>query len=330
MLKRFAMFLRSSIKLIVLIVASIILITAAITIFYKPTYEVSLNGELIGYTSDKSNLQERINKYVESGNGDDVVFAQIDSMPKYKLCLLKKDVQTNDDEIYTKVTSNGTEYYRFYAITDNKEEKYYVSTFKEAEDIVKKLKDKDSANKNDIGILEKYDKTKKELTDVDTCVSKLYEKVIPKKVYVASKRVSAVPSGGSSAYVNIGVTLQKPLTGGIITSRFGSRESIRSSPHRGMDIAASYGAPIKAAAGGTVTLSGWNGSYGYCIKISHGNGTETVYGHCSKLIAKVGQKVSQGQVIAKVGSTGNSTGNHLHFEIQLNGQCVNPQKYLYK
>ena len=304
MLKRFAMFLRSSIKLIVLIVASIILITAAITIFYKPTYEVSLNGELIGYTSDKSNLQERINKYVESGNGDDVVFAQIDSMPKYKLCLLKKDVQTNDDEIYTKVTSNGTEYYRFYAITDNKEEKYYVSTFKEAEDIVKKLKDKDSANKNDIGILEKYDKTKKELTDVDTCVSKLYEKVIPKKVYVASKRVSAVPSGGSSAYVNIGVTLQKPLTGGIITSRFGSRESIRSSPHRGMDIAASYGAPIKAAAGGTVTLSGWNGSYGYCIKISHGNGTETVYGHCSKLIAKVGQKVSQGQVIAKVGSTG--------------------------
>ena len=266
MLKRFAMFLRSSIKLIVLIVASIILITAAITIFYKPTYEVSLNGALIGYTSDKSNLQERINKYVESGNGDDVVFAQIDSMPKYKLCLLKKDVQTNDDEIYTKVTSNGTEYYRFYAITDNKEEKYYVSTFKEAEDIVKKLKDKDSANKNDIGILEKYDKTKKELTDVDTCVSKLYEKVIPKKVYVASKRVSAVPSGGSSAYVNIGVTLQKPLTGGIITSRFGSRESIRSSPHRGMDIAASYGAPIKAAAGGTVTLSGWNGSYGYCIK----------------------------------------------------------------
>ena len=329
MLKRFAMFLMSSIKLIVLIVASIILITAAITIFYKPTYEVSLNGELIGYTSDKSNLQERINKYVESGNGDDVVFAQIDSMPKYKLCLLKKDVQTNDDEIYTKVTSNGTEYYRFYAITDNKEEKYYVSTFKEAEDIVKKLKDKDSANKNDIGILEKYDKTKKELTDVDTCVSKLYEKVIPKKVYVASKRVSAVPSGGSSAYVNIGVTLQKPLTGGIITSRFGSRESIRSSPHRGMDIAASYGAPIKAAAGGTVTLSGWNGSYGYCIKISHGNGTETVYGHCSKLIAKVGQKVSQGQVIAKVGSTGNSTGNHLHFEVRKNGVLYNPQNYVY-
>ena len=329
MIKRFAMFLRSSIKLIVLIIASIILITAAITIFYNPTYEVSLNGELIGYTSDKSQLQERINKYVESGNGDDVVFAQIDSMPQYKLCLLKKDIQTNDDEIYEKVTSNGTEYYRFYAITDNKEEKYYVSTFKEAEEIVETLKDKNSANKEDIGILEKYDKTKKEFTDVDTCVSKLYEKVVPKVTYVASRAVSAVPSGGSAAYVNIGVTLQKPLTGGVITSRFGSRESIRSSPHRGMDIAAPYGTSIKAAAAGTVTLSGWNGTYGYCIKISHGNGTETLYGHCSKLLVSVGQKVSAGQVIAKVGSTGNSTGNHLHFEVRKNGVLYNPQNYVY-
>ena len=155
MIKRVAMFLRSSIKLVVLIIASIILITAAITIFYKPTYEVTLNGELIGYTSDKAKLQERINTYVEEGDGEDVVFAQIDSMPEYKLCLLKKDIETNDDEIYSKVTSNGTEYYRFYAITDDKEEKYYVSTFQEAEDVVEQLKEKNSANKEDIGILEK-------------------------------------------------------------------------------------------------------------------------------------------------------------------------------
>ena len=288
MIKRVAMFLRSSIKLVVLIIASIILITAAITIFYKPTYEVTLNGELIGYTSDKAKLQERINTYVEEGDGEDVVFAQIDSMPEYKLCLLKKDIETNDDEIYSKVTSNGTEYYRFYAITDDKEEKYYVSTFQEAEDVVEQLKEKNSANKEDIGILEKYDKEKKEFADVETCVSKLYEKVVPKVTYVAS-----TASSGTRSYakVNLGVTLTEPLSG-IITSRFGSRESIRSTPHRGMDIAASYGSPIKAAAGGTVTMSGWNGSYGYCIKISHGNGVETLYGHCSSLIAKVGQTVS--------------------------------------
>lgn len=325
MIKCVAMFLRSSIKLVVLIIASIILITAAITIFYKPTYEVTLNGELIGYTSDKAKLQERINTYVEEGDGEDVVFAQIDSMPEYKLCLLKKDIETNDDEIYSKVTSNGTEYYRFYAITDDKEEKYYVSTFQEAEDVVEQLKEKNSANKEDIGILEKYDKEKKEFADVETCVSKLYEKVVPKVTYVAS-----TTSSGTRSYakVNLGVTLTEPLSG-IITSRFGSRESIRSTPHRGMDIAASYGSPIKAAAGGTVTMSGWNGSYGYCIKISHGNGVETLYGHCSSLIAKVGQTVSQGQVIAKVGSTGNSTGNHLHFEVRVNGVLYNPQNYVY-
>ena len=180
MIKRFAMFLRSSIKLIVLIIASIILITAAITIFYKPTYEVSLNGELIGYTSDKSQLQERINKYVESGNGDDVVFAQIDSMPQYKLCLLKKDIQTNDDEIYEKVTSNGTEYYRFYAITDNKEEKYYVATADEAQSVIDKLKEKKSNNKDDLGFIQKYE------TEVGTerkimklIDSRIYDKLSP-------------------------------------------------------------------------------------------------------------------------------------------------------
>ena len=85
----------------------------------------------------------------------------------------------------------------------------------------------------------------------------------------------------------------------------------------------------KAAAAGTVTLSGWNGTYGYCIKISHGNGTETLYGHCSKLLVGVGQKVSAGQVIAKVGSTGNSTGNHLHFEVRKNGITYDPQYYTY-
>lgn len=325
MIKCIAMFLRSSIKLIVLIIASIILITAAITIFYKPTYEVTLNGELIGYTSDKAKLQERINTYVEEGDGEDVVFAQIDSMPEYKLCLLKKDVETNDDEIYSKVTSNGTEYYRFYAITDDKEEKYYVSTFQEAEDVVEQLKEKNSANKEDIGILEKYDKEKKEFTSVETCVSKLYEKVVPKVTYVAS---TASSGARSYAKVNLGVSLTEPLSG-IITSRFGSRESIRSTPHRGMDIAAAYGTSIKAAAGGTVTLSGWNGSYGYCVKISHGNGVETLYGHCSSLNVSVGQTVSQGQVIAKVGSTGNSTGNHLHFEVRVNGVLYNPQNYVY-
>lgn len=98
----------------------------------------------------------------------------------------------------------------------------------------------------------------------------------------------------------------------------------------GMDIAASNGTDIKAAADGTITYSGWMGGYGNLVIISHGNGIQTYYGHCSKLYASVGETVKAGDVIAAVGSTGNSTGNHLHFEIRKNGTQINPQIYLYK
>jgi len=324
------MFFRTSIKFIVLTIISIFLITGAVAFFYKPTYAVSLNGEIIGYTENKSQLQNRINKYMDGEKEDGVVFRQIDSVPDYTLCLLKKDITTNDDEIYAKVTENGTQYYKYYAITDEKKEKYYVETFKEAEEVIKKLKEKNSVNKNDLGIIEKYDTKTKKFTSVEQCISKLYEKPKPKVTYVAksSSISSGYVSGYSNKKVNIGITLIRPVSG-VITSRFGNRESIRSYAHRGLDIAAPTGTPIKAAAAGTVTSSGYNSSYGYMIIISHGNGVETVYGHCSKLLVSKGQKVTQGQLIGKVGSTGNSTGPHLHLEVRVNGALQNPQNYVY-
>ena len=147
-----------------------------------------------------------------------------------------------------------------------------------------------------------------------------------KRVLGAS--ASNYSTGSSSGKVSLGISLINPVSG-IITSRYGSRESIRSSAHGGLDIATSTGTPIKAAAAGTVNYAGYNGSYGYMIKISHGNGVETVYAHCSQLIASQGQAVSQGQVIAKVRSTENSTGPHLHFEVRVNGVLQNPQNYVY-
>ena len=299
----------------------------AVAIFYKPTYAVSLNGELIGYTENKSELQVKINQYMEGESEEGIAFAQIDSVPEYTLCLLKKDITPNDDEIYTKVTENGTQYYKYYAITDDETEKVYVSSFDEAEKVIEQLKKKNSANKSDIGIIEKYDTEAKDFTSVDKCVSKLYEAPKPKVVYTASTS-SGYVSGMSSAKVDIGISLIRPMSG-LITSRFGSRESIRSSGHRGLDIAAPTGTTIKAAAGGTVTTSGYSGSYGNMIIISHGNGVQTVYGHCSQLLISAGKTVSQGQVIAKVGSTGNSTGPHLHLEVRVNGVLQNPQNYVY-
>ena len=118
---------------------------------------------------------------------------------------------------------------------------------------------------------------------------------------------------------------------GRITSYFGGRKSpggIGSTNHKGIDIAAPKGTPVYAADGGTVTYAGWMSGYGYLVRINHGNGYETYYGHNSSLTVSVGQHVYKGQQIARVGSTGNSTGNHCHFEVRYNGVAKNPLNYL--
>ncbi len=98
--------------------------------------------------------------------------------------------------------------------------------------------------------------------------------------------------------------------------------------HTGMDIGAPMGAKIVAADSGTVIFSGWMGAYGQAIIIDHGKGLSTLYGHQSSLLVSTGQSVSKGQTIGKVGSTGWSTGAHLHFEVRINGQYTDPRKYV--
>ncbi len=116
-----------------------------------------------------------------------------------------------------------------------------------------------------------------------------------------------------------------------ITSQFGGRSSPTegaSTNHKGVDIGASSGSDILAAASGTVTISTYSVSAGNYIMIDHGGGISTVYMHCSSLLVSAGEKVTQGQVIAKVGSTGYSTGPHLHFGIRADGAYVNPLQYV--
>ena len=119
-----------------------------------------------------------------------------------------------------------------------------------------------------------------------------------------------------------------------VTSEFGNRVDPitgKRKGHGGMDLAVPTGTPIRAALGGTVTVSKYNaGGYGYYVMIDHGNGLATLYGHCSKLLAKVGQTVEAGDIIALSGSTGRSTGPHLHFEVRVNGERTNPRAYLPK
>ena len=117
----------------------------------------------------------------------------------------------------------------------------------------------------------------------------------------------------------------------VVTSEFGNRRDPFTGErrgHSGMDLAVPTGTSVRASCGGTVVSAGWMGSYGYCVTLSHPDGRQTRYAHLSKILVSPGQKVDQNQTIARSGSTGRSTGPHVHFEIIIGGQRVNPLQYL--
>ena len=304
-----------------MLLISVAIIGFIVFVVYKPMYSVTLNGEFIGYTDDKSKLQKKIHNYKNSGDNKSIAFVEIENLPEYKLCLLQKGLSSNDDEIFDKVISSGVPYYKYYAILENGVEKCYVSTYEEAETVKQKLIDEKSKNKNDISYILKYGTELKEFTGVDAAYSMLYEKA---KVTRPNKVVTTKTIDQNNGPLGIG--LIEPVRG-VISSRFGRRSR---GYHTGLDIATSAGTPIKAAAAGVVTHAGWKGSYGKLVVIKHNDSVQTYYAHCSKIYVNVGDQVSQGQVISAIGSTGNSTGPHLHLEIRVNGAARNPQSYLYQ
>jgi murein DD-endopeptidase MepM/ murein hydrolase activator NlpD len=128
------------------------------------------------------------------------------------------------------------------------------------------------------------------------------------------------------------VPYRKPVIGEVeFTSGFGVRSDPflgRPAMHTGLDFRASTGDPVRVTANGKVVNAGWAGGYGRMVEVDHGNGLSTRYGHLSEINVKVGEYVKIGQVIGAVGSTGRSTGPHLHYETRIDGEAVDPQKFL--
>lgn len=158
--------------------------------------------------------------------------------------------------------------------------------------------------------------------------------VNPNQLRVGQKLVIPAIGGGTDNRTVVGQarTLEQRLSlswpvDGRITSQFGPRWGRM---HYGIDIAAPTGTPVAAAAPGKVTYADWAGSYGMLVTIDHGNGVETRYAHNSRILVKVGDEVQRGQRIALVGSTGNSTGPHVHFEVLVDGENRNPLDWLPK
>ena len=334
-MKNLLVHLRKSIKLIALLVIAFLLIFIIMYILFKPMYAVKLNGEIIGYTDTKKQLQEEIDDYMKSGDGESIAFVEVDTLPEYEICYSKKDIKTNEEEVVDTVIATGTPYYKNYAILVSGEEKLYVQTYEEAEKVIADLKAKNSTNVDSVTYVAKYSSDKLENTAVDVAVNSLYVAPAPVVTPAPTTKTTKTTSTGtvntsqkvSFANASLGIPLTRPVSG-TITSRFGRRSR---GMHTGLDIATSAGTPIKAAAAGTVTYAGRKGSYGNLVDVNHVNGVQTYYAHGldGSICVSAGQSVSQGQQIMKVGSTGNSTGPHLHLEVRVNGICHNPQNYLY-
>lgn len=215
--------------------------------------------------------------------------------------------------------------YKYYEVTFDNNVVDLVNTQEEAEELINKVKE-DKGEGIDLAIIEKYTNNEEEVKTNNVEVAKenvelaFDEKVKEKE---EEERINAMPD------VN-GIKIACQPIIGTITSRYGVSSRLRRSTHTGLDIAASTGTPIQVVADGVVTGASRDGAYGNLVKVSHGNNVETWYAHTSKMYVQVGQIVSAGETIATVGSTGNSTGPHLHLEIRINGVHVNPQNYLYK
>ncbi|MGQ9456432.1 MAG: murein hydrolase activator EnvC family protein [Armatimonadota bacterium] len=160
----------------------------------------------------------------------------------------------------------------------------------------------------------------------------LYERALDellaqsRKIEEEIRRIQSTPAGRARYARTFRGGLALPVYGRI-TSGFGYRVHPVTGVyklHTGVDIACSSGTPIRAAEDGVVIIAGWQGAYGYTVVIDHGGGISTLYGHCSRILVGVGQMVRKGQVIARVGSTGFSTGPHCHFEKRVDGRPVNP------
>lgn len=295
-----------------LVAIALFIIMAVIFIKFNLVCEVTVNGEKLGYISNKEKFEQSIRDMINQEENNNL-YITMANMPEYRLTFIDKTEQTKDEEILAKIEESSE---KLYAVTAEKEkETVEKSTIKTAK--ADSIKQKDNK-----------EKTSKKVTTRGSSSKTTTSKTTLNKAKSSSSTSSKKTTTKVASLNGVKLTV-KPVSG-VITSRFGSRESIRSSGHSGLDIGAPKGTKIKAAASGTVIFAGYSGGYGNVVKISHGSGIKTYYAHCSKLYVKKGEQVSAGDAIAAVGSTGNSTGNHLHFEVVKNGTSLNPQNYLYK
>lgn len=304
-------------RLFILIALSVGFILSFIFLIYEPYYEVTLNGEFVGYYKNYEDFQHHCEEVSQQTfyNNDLEIKKYCTIEPTFKKVLIKEKHIKNFNNC-TLIAKQCEEEYILYSIKVNNEIKFYTKTNEKAEELVNEIK-KQVKESTEIIIEKIYTK--------DINLLNTEEHVAQTKQEVIERNLKTTYRGGGERVNNPNSKYIWPTTQRNITSYFGARWGRN---HNGIDVGIPLNTKIFSIDDGTVIYSGWNGGYGYQVKIQHNNGIITTYAHCNKLLVSKGQKVTQGEVIARSGSTGNSTGPHLHFEFILNGSFKNPLNYL--
>ena len=308
-------------KLVTIIISGFLIILAMIIIKYKPVYKVTVAGEKLGYINNLNQFKEVVENEIINQEGKNIANVSFVNEPEYELTLLARANTVNNQEVIEQLKNDTVIIYKYYEVALNNETKAYVDTIEDATKIVNEIKEEFNGNDLELNlqINEKYTENKEEIYTDSIEIAENTVETAAKEIKEKSEAIAIINN----------VKLSYLPVSGRISSRYGERSSLRRSTHTGLDIACESGTDIKVVSSGTITFSGRAGAYGNLIKVDHGQGVETWYGHCSKLYAKEGDTVNAGDVIAAVGSTGNSTGPHLHFEIRIDSKTVNPQNYVY-
>ena len=308
---------------------------------FKFVYMVEMGGVELGLVNDKDKFEKDVKDTLENLE-EPVVSAKLQENPKYSLRLVDKDdIDVDDNYVFAKVEEKIEKTYRYYNIKEDDKLLAKVSTKEEKDNLLKELEE--AKQVKDLKVEEEktkeyyiisYEEAKQlASTNVDNIENEKKNKLEKEKIEKRNTNivknirrggtVSASSSSNASAMLG-SLSFRRPLNSSRVSAGY-----LGYPGHRGIDFPSPQGTPVMAAESGTVTTVMYsNKSYGNRVIIDHGNGISTLYGHNSTIGVSLGQKVSKGQTIAGVGSTGNSTGNHVHFEIRINGKPINPTSYV--
>ena len=308
--KRLHVIILGSISLVLILVAVAVTILNA----YKPMFRVTVGKQFIGYFESRQNFDEVYQTLAnEKLNVDENAKIYLDENPKFEKNFVK--VSTLDKQnVYTTLRASLRAEHKVFAINVNDEEKMKFNNKEDADKYVAKMNE--NVKNVKIEINEKTVRDDIEYTTTETANAILKDVIARHKPVEKPKPViKPAPTG---PYGGIWPTRSRR-----VSCPFGGYRG-----HTGTDIAGAHGDPNVAYKAGKVIFAGWGGPYGYLVKIDHGGGIQSYYAHNCKLTVRVGQYVAQGQTVGLQGSTGNSTGTHLHFEIRINGRPVNALRYL--